>query len=61
MKLADIYEKHTAKHNKLSYVFYIYELEKKEKTEYTGLEYIISKRVEENSVVWFPIKKKEEN
>lgn len=36
-KLNEIFSMHLRKHNKWSYLYYIYELKKKANTEYTGL------------------------
>lgn len=56
LKLRAIFSEHKKKHNKWSYIFYVFELKKRDSTEYTGLEYIISEKVKKNSVAWFPVK-----
>jgi len=48
------FEKHIQKHFLWNYLYYIYVLSLKSPTDYTGLEYVIDKNVNEEDVEWFP-------
>ena len=41
-------------HNLWHYIFYIHSLQNKESTEYTGLEYMISDKLENEDISWIP-------
>lgn len=47
------------KHFLWNYVFYIYCLKNKDSTEYTGLEYWIMDKVENEHTNWFPVQAKD--
>lgn len=48
------FKKHTEKHLLWNYIFYIYCLQGKDATDYTGIEYIIYNKIESEDVTWFP-------
>jgi len=48
-------EKHILKHFLWNYIYYIYCLNEKDSTDYTGIEYIIFTKISEDDVTWFPI------
>lgn len=48
------FDKHIAKHFLWNYLYYLYILKKKGKTDYTGLEFDIDDKVSKEDVDWFP-------
>jgi len=42
-------------HYMWNYIFYIYNLENKDKTDYNGIESYVSKMLEDDDIGWFPI------
>ncbi|EGR34738.1 hypothetical protein IMG5_002710 [Ichthyophthirius multifiliis] len=48
------FEDHTKKHYLWNYIFYIYSLQNKDSTEYTGLEYFISDKLQNEDIQWIP-------
>ncbi|CAD8193240.1 unnamed protein product [Paramecium pentaurelia] len=61
-KQQEDFEEHIkSKHFLWNYVFYIYCLQNKDSTEYTGLEYWIMDKVQSESVSWFPIRSEDED
>lgn len=48
-------ENHILKHYIWNYIYYIYCLKNKDSTDYTGIEYIIYNKIEEDDVTWFPV------
>lgn len=54
-KEGETFKKHTEKKHFLwNYLYYIYCLENKDPTDYTGIEYIIKTKIDEDDVSWFP-------
>lgn len=50
-----------SKHFLWNYVFYIYCLQNKDSTEYTGLEYWIMEKVENEKTNWFPVQERDQD
>lgn len=48
------FDKHIQKHALWNYLYYLYCLRLKDPTDFTGLEYEIDKKVNEEDVEWFP-------
>ena len=48
------FDKHITKHFLWNYLYYLYVLKKKGKTDYTGLEFDIDTKVNSGDVEWFP-------
>ena len=49
------FKTHTTKRHFLwNYIYYLYVLKRKDKTEYTGLEFEVDKQVNNEEIDWFP-------
>lgn len=47
---------HIKSHWLWNYVYYIYCLEQKDETDYSGIEYEIKSKVDNDDISWFPLK-----
>lgn len=56
-KNAETFEKHTHKHFLWNYIYYILCLEKKDPTDFSGLEFDIDFKIKSEDVTWFPVVK----
>lgn len=48
------FDVHIEKHWLWNYAYYIYVLENKDATDYTGIEYVIINQLNSEEVMWFP-------
>lgn len=48
------FDKHISKHLLWNYLYYLYVLKEKDPTDYTGLEFDINYKVNNEDVDWFP-------
>lgn len=53
-KNGETFKKHINRHFLWNYVYYIYCLENKDETDYTGIEYMIKNQLENEDISWFP-------
>lgn len=53
-KMGTTFNKHTSNHFLWNYIFYIYCLKGKDATDFTGMEYDITTKMESEDVTWFP-------
>lgn len=59
-KNGETFNKHIHRHFLWNYMYYIYCLNKKDETDYTGIEYEIKKQMTEEDVSWFPTSEDDE-
>lgn len=53
-KNSETFEKHIAKHDLWNYLYYILNLEEKDPTDFTGIEFDIDSKIKSENVGWFP-------
>lgn len=54
-KIGETFKKHTERRHFLwNYIYYVYTLEKKSATDYSGVEYRIKEKIDSEDVTWFP-------
>jgi hypothetical protein len=58
-KNAETFEKHIAKHDPWNYLYYMLNLEEKDATDFTGIEFDIDYKIKTENVTWFPAVKNE--